>query len=279
VTTLLVKVGGEVVDDAAALAAFADNVAAAHAAGHGVVVVHGGGPQVTRLQERLGQKATKIAGQRVTGADDVYAVVSALCGTVNVSLCAALMRAGVRAFGTHGASVVRAHKRPPADVAGHGVVDYGEVGDVDGVDVDGINALVGVGVVPVVATLGLDRAAGRVLNINGDTAAAAVARALPAQVVILVTAVGGVFATLGDPASRLPRLTVAAARAKIADGTIVGGMIPKVDEALALVDAGVDRVAIVDAGPGAFVDVLAGADRGTQFCAERSAAAFSSGRA
>lgn len=259
---VLVKVGGEVVDDAAHLRGLCKNVKSLVDGGASVVVVHGGGPQVTRLQERLGQTATKIAGQRVTGKDDVDAVVSALCGTVNVALVAALQAAGLRAFGGHGASVIRAHKRPPVDVKGHGVVDYGEVGDVDGVDAAPLLALCGAGCVPVVATLGLEPATGRVLNINGDTAAAAVARALPASLVLLVTAVGGVMKDLKDPSSRLSTLTKTQARAAIDDGTISGGMIPKVEEALALLDVA-DRVAIVAAyDDGAFV--LDGS-RGTVF--------------
>ncbi len=274
VKTALVKVGGEVVDDAAHLEGLARNVAELVQGGWHVVIVHGGGPQVTRLQARLGQTATKVAGQRVTGKDDIDAVVSALCGTVNVALCAVLFRAGVKAFGCHGASVIEASKRPPAEVKGHGVVDYGEVGDVGGVDSKVLAGLCGLGLVPVLATLGLERSSGRVLNINGDTAAAAVARALPATLLLSVTAVGGVFANLHDPSSRLPLLTPSLARAKIDDGTISGGMIPKVEEALSLLSSGVATVAILDArAPGAFVAAAENdGSRGTVFAAEGFAA-------
>jgi len=211
--------------------------------------VHGGGPQVTRLQERLGQKAVKVAGQRVTSADDVFAVVASLAGTVNVALCAALQQAGVRAFGCHGASaaLVRTTHRPPLVVEGHGVVDYGEVGDVTAVDAALLRGLCRLGVVPVVATLGIEPATGRVLNVNGDSAAAAAAAATRADLLLLVTAVGAVRRVVGDPASRLARLDRAEARALIAAGVIGGGMIPKVQEALALLDGGVGRVAILDA--------------------------------
>jgi acetylglutamate kinase len=256
----LVKVGGEVVADDAHLRGLADNLQDLTRGGHRVVVVHGGGPQVSALQEKLGQKVTKVAGQRVTSADDVFAVTASLAGTVNVTLCAALLRAGVKAFGCHGASgaMIACHKRPPLEIAGHGMVDYGEVGDVDTVDTGALHALLAAGYVPVVATLGLEAAAGRVLNVNGDTAAAAVAAALGADVVVLVTAVGGVFRDRHDPTTRLPRLTVAEARGLIADGTIAGGMIPKVEEALALLARGVGAVAIASAGrPGAFSAIAA----------------------
>jgi acetylglutamate kinase len=244
-----VKVGGEVVDERDHLRGLGNNIRALVAEGWDVVVVHGGGPQVTRLQERLGQKAVKIAGQRVTSAEDIFAVVAALAGTVNVTLCAALQQTGVRAFGCHGASaaLVRARHRPPVVVDGHGTVDYGEVGDVDAVDAALLRSLCRLGVVPVVATLGLHPQSGRVLNVNGDSAAAAAAAATQADLLLLVTAVGAVRRVVDDASSRIARLDRCEARALLADGTIGGGMIPKVQEALALLDGGVGRVAILDA--------------------------------
>jgi acetylglutamate kinase len=256
-----VKVGGEVVDDAVHLRGLASNLRALVDEGFFVVVVHGGGPQVTRLQERLGQKAVKVAGQRVTGADDIFAVVAALAGTVNVTLCAALQQAGVRAFGCHGASaaLVAARHRPPVDVPGHGVVDYGEVGDVATVDAELLRGLCRLGVVPVVATLGVEPQTGRVLNVNGDSAAAAAAAATRADLLLLVTAVGAVRRSVDDASSRIARLDRAGARALIADGTIGGGMIPKVNEAVSLLDGGVGQVAILDAREdGAFFSVARG---------------------
>jgi acetylglutamate kinase len=254
----LIKVGGEVVADAAHLAGLADNLRGLLAT-HRVVVVHGGGPQVSALQEKLGQTVTKVAGQRVTFADDIFAVTASLAGSVNVTLCAALLQAGVRAFGCHGASgaMIACHKREPLQVAGHGVVDYGEVGDVDAVDTAGLMALCDAGYVPVVATLGIDAAAGRVLNVNGDSAAAAVAKALPAALVVLVTGVGGVFRDRHDASTRLPRLTASEARGLVSDGVIADGMIPKVEEALTLLSCGVGCVAIASAMDAAAFAALA----------------------
>lgn len=265
----LVKVGGDVVEDADHLAGLADNLVSLQAAGYRVVVVHGGGPQVTALQTSLGQTAVKVAGQRVTSSADLYAVTACLAGVVNVTLCAALVKAGVRAFGCHGASgaMIAAGKRPPVDVRGHGVVDYGEVGDVSHVDTRALHALLDAGCVPVVATLGIEPSTGRVLNINGDTAAAAVASALPATLVVLVTAVGGVFKDRHDPSTRLSSLTVAEAKALIEQGVIVDGMIPKVEEALGLLTSSVQTTAIVSGKtPGAFVAVAHGdGSCGTRF--------------
>jgi acetylglutamate kinase len=264
----LVKVGGEVIDDPIHLQGLGANLRSLLARGWDVVVIHGGGPQVSLLQQRLGQQPVKVAGQRVTSPDDLFAVVAALAGTVNVALCAALSRAGVRALGCHGASsaLVQAKHRPPVLVPGHGVVDYGEVGDVDGVDDTLLRGLCGLGVVPVIATLGLEPASGRVLNINGDSAAAAAAAAMRADMLLLVTAVGAVRRAVDDATTRIPRLTRLDALALLGDGTIGGGMIPKVQEALALLESGVRRVVILDAhAPSAFAAVADNDAFGTVF--------------
>jgi acetylglutamate kinase len=257
----LIKVGGEVVDDDAHLAGLANNIADLVNGGARVVVVHGGGPQVSALQEKLGQRVTKVAGQRVTGADDVYAVTAGLAGVVNTRLCAALLASGVKAFGCHGASggMIGCVKRPPLEVKGHGVVDYGEVGDVTDVDVAGLVALLDAGLVPVVATLGVQRDTGRLLNVNGDSAAAAVAAAMGAGLVILVTGVGGVFLDHTRPETRFATLTAVQAQQHIDDGVISGGMIPKIVEALGLLARTGGTVAIASAtDDGVFAKVAAG---------------------
>jgi acetylglutamate kinase len=273
-TTVVVKVGGEVLLDAAQRAGLAENVRDLVAPADGgdgegdgapparVVIVHGGGPQATALQTRLGLVATKVAGQRVTSRDDLRVVQQAVCGEVNVALVCALLEAGVRAFGCHGASagLVRATKRPPMIPTGQvEAVDYGEVGDIQSVDADLVRALCDLGLVPVIATLGVDPAAGRAFNVNADTTAASIARALRADALLLVTAVGGVFRDVHDPASRIPLLTRDGASTLIAEGTLTGGMIPKVEEALAIVDGGVGAVAILGAAQsGSFRSALNG---------------------
>ena len=225
---VVVKVGGDVLLDEAQRTGLGKNVRDLVDAGARVVMLHGGGPQVTALQEKLGLKATKIAGRRVTSRDDIVVVAQAICGEVNVGLVSTLIAAGVDAFGTHGASarLIVAHKRPPMKVAGvDEPVDYGEVGDVDRVRTDLIEALLRANVVPVIGTLGVGDD-GRVFNINADTTAVNVAKSLRADVLLLVTAVGGVFKELKDPSTRIASLTPSTGRALIADGTISGGMIP-----------------------------------------------------
>lgn len=266
---VVVKVGGDVLLDEAQRNGLGQNVRDLVDDGARVVVIHGGGPQVTALQERVGLQANKIAGRRVTTPADLVVVEQAICGEVNVGVVATLMSKGVRAVGTHGAGIVFARKRPPMAVAGHdGPVDYGEVGDVTRIDAALLMHLLALagGVVPVIGTLGADER-GRIFNINADTTAVALARALGAHALLLVTAIGGVRAKVDDPATRIATITPDSARTLMADGTISGGMIPKVEEALGILDEGVGLVAILGAqDAGAFRSALKGdGARGTRF--------------
>jgi acetylglutamate kinase len=262
---VVVKVGGDVLLDEAQRLGLGENVAALEEEGARVIVLHGGGPQTTALQQQLGLVARKVAGRRVTTPQDLRVVVQAICGEVNTGLVSTLLAAGVRAFGCHGASgkLVLAHKRPPMSVEGPenpsgAPIDYGEVGDVDRIDAALLHGLLGLGLVPVVATLGVGED-GRLFNINADTTAVQVAKAVKADLLLLVTAVGGVFRDLRDPKTRLATLTPASCEALIADGTIAGGMIPKVEEAVSILDEGVGAVAILGAQQeGAFVSALRG---------------------
>jgi acetylglutamate kinase len=262
---VVIKVGGDVLEAQARLDGLVTNVAGLLDAGFAPVIVHGGGPQVSRLQEKLGLVPTKVGGRRVTSKEDLVVVAQAICGEVNVRLCSALLGGGVEAFGCHGASgrMVQAEKRPPKVVSGGGPdpVDFGEVGDVAGVDIAPVLALIDLGKVPVIATLGVD-GAGRVFNINADTTVVQLAAALGARALLMVTGVGGIFRDLDDKGSRIDRVTAAEARALIDDGVIVGGMIPKVEEALSVLGQGVDAICIVPPdGEGAFVDA---AQHGTE---------------
>lgn len=266
---VVVKVGGDVLLDERQRDGLGKNIKDLVDDGCQVVVLHGGGPQVTALQEKLGLVANKIAGRRVTTHADLVVVVQAICGEVNVGLVSALVAAGVRGFGCHGASaqLVTAQKRPPMRVPGHEQpVDYGEVGDVVDVDAGLLRGLLGLHLVPVVATLGVD-GGGRIFNINADTTAVQIAKALQADLLLLVTAVGSVFRVLEDPSTRIASLTPAQGKALIDDGTIAGGMIPKVEEALSILNEGVGAVAIMGAqDAGAFRSALSGdGARGTRF--------------
>jgi acetylglutamate kinase len=277
---VVIKIGGDVVEDAEERRGLVENVRALKAKGRDVVLLHGGGPQVSRLQARLGVEPVKVGGRRVTSPSDLILVEQAICGEVNVALTSALLAGGIEAFGCHGASgrMVRAVKRPPKVVAGGGdePVDFGEVGDVERVDDRGLRALLGAGFVPVVATLGVTSEGGRVFNINADTTSVQIAKALAAEALIMVTKVGAVLRDVNDPATRIARVTPDGARALIEEGVIAGGMIPKVEEAISVLDEGVGAIVIVGAREdGAFVRALAGEvgtkiARGARTCCRRS---------
>lgn len=243
---LVVKLGGEVIAGAS-LPIVARDLAAIAASGP-LVVVHGGGPQASKLQERLGMKPQQVAGRRVTNEATLDVMKMIVAGKLNVDLCAALVAAGARPVGLHGASarVIAAERRPPRVYAGAGPdpVDLGLVGDVTDVHADLLSMLFGAGYVPVLACLGAG-ADGAVYNINADTVANRVAVALDAAGLVLISDVPGVLRDVADPASRIPRLTIAEGRALMASGAVTKGMIPKLEESFAALEEGVKRIHIV----------------------------------
>lgn len=245
--TIVVKIGGEVVGSGEA-AVLAADLRVLVDGGARVAIVHGGGPQATALQKQLGIETRQVAGRRVTDAATLDVMKMAVAGKLNVDLCAALAAAGVAGVGLHGASglVVRAVKRPPKVYAGGGPdpVDLGLVGDVVGFNTHLLDALWAGGFVPVIACLGADEHGG-VYNINADMVGNQLAAALKAARLFLVTSTPGVLRDVSDPASRIGALTAAEARRAIADGTVTGGMIAKLEEALAVVDQGVGAIHIL----------------------------------
>lgn len=244
---VVVKLGGEVVQGPH-MPAIAADVAEMVAGGTPVVLVHGGGPQATDLQKRLGQTPKIVGGRRVTDEDTLEVMKMTVAGKVNVDLCAALVAAGAKPVGLHGASAcaVLASRRPPKVVTGGGPdpVDFGFVGDVEGVNAALIGLLVGAGYVPVLACLGAD-AKGGVYNINADAVANQVAIRLDARALVLVTDVPGVLRDVSDPSSRIGRMTVAEGTRAIEEGVVTKGMIPKLEESFASLAQGVRAVHIV----------------------------------
>jgi acetylglutamate kinase len=275
----VVKFGGEVVARARDLAAMLVDVAQLSAAGWTFALCHGGGPQANALQSRLGVSTVKVAGRRVTDDATLQIMKCVLAGEVAVDVVAAAAAVGVRAVGISGVSagLVTATRRPPKVVAGAGQepVDFGHVGDIAEIRAALVEHLWRGGYTPVVNSLGIsatarpDAVACDVFNINADTVAAALAAALAVDHLFLVTDVPGVLRDREDASSRIPMLAASAARAAIERGEIVGGMIPKIEEALANLDRGIGAVHILPAEEGA----LAGAashpgSRGTVLVAD-----------
>ena len=244
--SIVVKIGGEVIGSGEAALLGAD-LKVLVGEGAKVAIVHGGGPQATALQKQLGIETKQVAGRRVTDAATLDVMKMVLAGKLNVDLCAALTAAGLAAVGLHGASgnVVKAVRRPPKVYAGGTEpVDMGFVGDVTGFNLELLQTLWVAGYVPVIACLGADGDGG-VYNINADMVGNQLAAALKSDRLFLVTSAPGVLKDINDPSSRLPKLTRAEAKAAIADGTVTGGMIPKLEEAMAVVDQGVGAIHIL----------------------------------
>lgn len=244
---VVIKLGGEVVQGPH-MAAIAADVAEMRAAGTPVVLVHGGGPQATDLQKRLGQTPKIVGGRRITDEETLEVIKMTVAGKVNVDLCAALLAGGAKPVGLHGASAcaVLATRRPPKVVSGGGPepVDFGYVGDVIGINDALIGLLVNDGFVPVLACLGADEKGG-VYNINADAVANQVAIRLDARALVLVTDVPGVMRDINDPSSRIARLTLADGKRAIEEGIVTKGMIPKLEESFAAIAQGVRAVHIV----------------------------------
>jgi len=260
--TAVIKVGGDVLLDQAEREGLACNIKDLQAEDWSVVLLHGGGPQTNTLQEKHGLTPNKVAGRRITSEADLVVVKQAIAGEVNVNLTATLIEAGLPAFGCHGASghLIQATKRPPVVVTGAGddPIDFGEVGDVTGINKDLLQGLLDLGQIPVIATLGVSPQ-GRIFNINADTTVVQIARALQADLLLLTTGVGAVFRDLDQPDSRIKQVNRQQAKDLIAEGVIQGGMIPKVEEAMTLLSEGVNSIAIVSGrNPGAFLSVANG---------------------
>ena len=264
----VIKVGGDILLDEIQLSGLAKNIIGLLNENWRVVVLHGGGPQLSAMQSRCGIEPRKVAGRRITSQEDLVLVKQVLCGEVNVDLVSLMHAHGVNAFGCHGASgkLIQANKRPPIKVSGGGAetIDFGEVGDVTLINTELLSSLLSADLVPVIASLGIN-ANGDVFNINADTTVVQIARQMSAELLVFVTGIGGIFYDIKDPASRFAELDETTARQHIDNGIIVEGMIPKVEEALSLITSGVGTVAIVDTrDPSAFASIAKGnADYGT----------------
>ena len=210
-----------------------------------VLVVHGGGQQATDLAHRLDHKPRIIQGRRVTTDLDLQIIQWVLRGELNLRLVAQAARHGLVAVGLSGADggLLRVHRRPPWTIEGE-TVDFGWVGDVDHVDVHVLEALMDSGFVPVIASLGMDNE-GLVYNVNADTVAQALAVALQAGQLLLVTDAGGVRRHADDPTSRLPHCDGLTYQAGLQAGWIAGGMRVKLHVAFEALHAGVGEVHIL----------------------------------
>jgi acetylglutamate kinase len=246
--TIVVKYGGHAMGQDHLASQFGADIALLKQVGINPVIVHGGGPQINAMLERLAIKSSFIDGLRVTDAAMVEVVEMVLAGTVNKQVASLINRAGALAVGISGkdGGLIRARKlrRTKKDPGSNieSVLDLGFVGEPGFIDTRVIHALTGAGLIPVIAPVGTGED-GETYNINADTAAGAIAGALNAQRLLMLTDVPGV---LDEHKNLVPELTLARIQTMIADGTISGGMIPKVETCMEAVIQGVKGAAILD---------------------------------
>lgn len=235
---LAAKPGQDVVDEGEALASFAEDIVLMRSVGMLPVVVHGGGPQIGALMQRVGKEIEFLDGLRVTDADTIDLVRMVVVGKVNRDIVSTINVHGALAVGLSGedANLISATARSEA---------LGFVGDVTGVDPTIVLQLLAQGLIPVVATIGTDDS-GQAFNINADTAAGALAAALKSEKLIFLTDVAGLRADPGDPDSLLHRVNADQLDGMVASGTAHGGMIPKVEACARAVRHGVKRAHILD---------------------------------
>ena len=246
--TVVVKYGGHAMGDDTLAAAFARDIVLMRQVGINVIVAHGGGPQIGAMLDRVGVNSEFIDGLRVTTAEAVEVVEMVLSGQVNKSIVAQITSEGGRAVGLSGkdGGLIRVKKltrtKKEADSNIEKVLDLGFVGEPEQIDPYILEAMSDKGIIPVVAPIGWD-ADGNTYNINADTVAGTLAGALNASRLLMLTDVSGVLDKSG---ALMPELTVAQCQNLQKDGTISGGMIPKVETCIDAVKQGVEGAVIID---------------------------------
>ena len=273
--TFVVKAGGGVFADPAAVRGLIEQIAILHYFGVRVVFVHGGGPQLTEITEQLGVPTRMVQGRRVTDQKSIDATSMVLNGLINTKLLSLCREMNIDAVGISGvdAGLIRAHKRPPVKLADSGeTVDYGFVGDIDAVDTNVIMKLLDNGLMPVVSPLSADEN-GVLLNINADTVAAALGAALSAEKLMLCTGAPGILERVEDPSSFISYTDLAGLKRLREEKRIVDGMLPKAKAIEDAIRGGVRRVHVMSykSGEGILAEVFTNEGAGTLIVADVNA--------
>lgn len=240
--TFIIKASGGVFGNADATRSLMEQVAILHQVGIRVVIVHGGGEQLTGIQQSMGIEPRMVAGRRVTDAKSIEVTSMVLNGLVNTQILGICRELSINAVGVSGvdAGLIKAHKRPPVLVNGE-TVDYGFVGDIDLVDAKVLQQLLDDGLMPVVSPVSCDDK-GVLLNINADTVAAAIGSALNAEKLMLVTGAPGIMESLEDPHSLVSYTDLAGLKRLKDQGSLKDGMLPKATAIEAAIKGGVRRI-------------------------------------
>jgi acetylglutamate kinase len=243
----VIKAGGAVFGDAALTRALIEQIAILHYLGVRVVMVHGGGPQLTELTTALGVGSRMVQGRRITDEKSIDATSMVLNGLINTRILAICRDLEIDAVGLSGvdAGLVRAHKRPPVQLSGEaGLVDFGFVGDIDAVDASVVRKHLDAGLMPVISPLSADNR-GVLLNINADTVAAALGAALSAEKLVLCTGAPGILERASDPSSVISYTDLAGLARLRVSGAITDGMLPKAKAIEDALRGGVRRVHVI----------------------------------
>ncbi len=263
--TFVVKAGGAVFGDPVATRALIEQIAILHYFGIKVVMVHGGGPQLTQVTEAMGVPTRMVQGRRVTDEKAIDATSMVLNGLINTKLLAICRELEMDAVGVSGvdAGLIKAHKRGPVEVEGE-MVDYGLVGDIDLVSESVLMKLLDNGLMPVVSPLSADDK-GTLLNINADTVAAAIGAALGAEKLILCTGAPGILENVADPGSVISYTDLKGLDALRKSGAIKDGMLPKAKAIEEAIRGGVRRVHVIsyDAPDSILTEVFTNEGMGT----------------
>ena len=242
----VLKVGGEVFADLGSTRALMEQVGILNQVGIRVVLVHGGGPQSTKLAAALGLDATFIDGRRVTDGASLDVATMVLNGQINTRVLASCRDLGIPAVGISGvdAGLIRAFRRAPVQKEGEQPIDYGFVGDIESVDADVLRKQLDNALMPVVSPLSCD-SSGNLLNINADTVAAAIAAELKAEKLILATGAPGILDDAADPTSLISYIDRAGLLRLKQTGKLADGMLPKAAAIDAALGNGVERVHVI----------------------------------
>jgi acetylglutamate kinase len=274
--TFVIKAGGGVFADAESTRALIEQIAILHYFGVRVVFVHGGGPQLTELTEKLGVPTRMVQGRRVTDQGSIDVTSMVLNGLINTRVLAICRDLNISAVGVSGvdANLINAHKRAPVKLTdGSGeTVDYGFVGDIERVDTEVLKKLLENGLMPVVSPLSADDN-GVLLNINADTVAAAIGAALDAEKLILCTGAPGILDNVNDPSSIISYTDLRGLKKMRDEGKIVDGMLPKVKAIEDAIRGGVRRVHVISykSPEGILAEVFTNEGTGTLIVADINA--------
>lgn len=243
--TFLIKMGGSAMEDPELVAKVMRDVVFLEVAGVNPIVVHGGGKAISAAMENAGLNAEFVGGFRITSDAAIAIVERVLSEEINPALVRMIRNFGGKAVGIPGSDVFLGEKLRARNLAGQ-QVDLGRVGEVVGCQLTHMDAAQRAGIVPVISPLAAELATGRPLNINADLAAAALAKELRVAKLVYLSDVPGLLADTNNPASLIKSVTRTQAEALIDDGTITGGMIPKIRSAVDALNAGVRKVHFID---------------------------------